>query len=308
MGERYTLIGFIPPQLLTTAHHLRAKDGWLYELKYDGYRAQVHVTADGVQIFTRNGLDWTHRFHHLARELAAIVRVPCILDGEVYATDADGRPDFTLLCNRQQGSGNVRFVAFDLLEIDGRSTLTLPLGIRRQRLTLAVPATLSAVHVVAQSTEPGALLDFARQHRWEGIVAKAEDSLYQPGLRSTEWQKLKCKQRQEFVIAGWRPDPLTGAIKSLVLATFENGELIQRGSVGTGFTQNQRQDLPSRFIPARSRSNLFVRPQFIPLEPDLVAEIEYLELSGHGIVRQPTFLGLRSDKAAADVTLEIPVT
>ena len=199
-------------------------------------------------------------------------------------------------------------MAFDLLEIDGITTLDLPLRIRRQRLLSVFAASSSAVHLVAQSTEPAALLEFAKRDGWEGIVAKAEDSRYLPGIRSTEWRKLKLKQRQEFIVAGWRPDPLTGAIKSLVLATFEKGELILRGSVGTGFTLDQRRDLPSRFLTARSRLGPAARPGFIPLEPQLVAEVEYLELSGHGIVRQPTFPGLRADKSAADVALDMPTT
>lgn len=298
---------FIAPQLLVATKSLPEGTDWRYELKYDGYRAQVHVTARGVRILTRTGLDWTQRFPELARELAAVLHVPCVLDGELYAPDADGRPNFTALCNQLNGSGSVHFVAFDILETDGTSTLGLPLGLRRQHLTAAVCVSSSIVHVISQSTEPAELYAFARRHGWEGIVAKAVSGLYRPGLRSKDWLKLKLKQRQEFVIAGWRPDPHTGAIKSLVLATVENGELTLRGSVGTGFSLDQRRELPSHFIPAPSRSNLMGRSGFVPIEPELVAEIEYLELSGHGIVRQPTFLGLRTDKVAADVGLDKPI-
>jgi DNA ligase D-like protein (predicted ligase) len=297
---------FIAPQLLVATESAPEGNDWCYELKYDGYRAQVHVTARGIKIFTRNGLDWTDRFPHLARELAAVIHVPCVLDGEVYAPDASGRPSFTTLCNHLNGAGRVHFVAFDILEINGTSTLSLPLGLRRQRLTAAVPVSSSIVHLVPQSAESVELCAFARRHGWEGIVAKAVSGVYRPGFRSKDWLKLKLKQRQEFVIAGWRPDPKTGAIKSLVLATVDGGKLTLRGSVGTGFTLDQRRKLPSRFTPVRSRSNVPGRPGFIPLEPELIAEIEYLELSGHGIVRQPTFLGLRADKAAADVGLELP--
>lgn len=296
---------FIPPQLLTAASQPLAGPNWRYELKYDGYRAQVHMTAHGIRILTRNGLDWTQRFPKLAAELAAAVRTPCVLDGEVYAPDIDGRPDFTLLCNQLNGLGNVRFGAFDILEIDGTRVLNLPLYLRRQRLAAAVPNSSSTIHLVGQSNEPDAVLAFAKQHSWEGIVAKAADSVYRPGHRATDWRKLKLKQRQEFVIAGWRPDPQTGAIKSLVLATVDNGALTLRGSVGTGFTREQRHDMPAHFTAARSGYALSARPQFIPIEPELVAEIEYLELSAHGIVRQPTFLGLRSDKLASNVTLEV---
>ncbi len=299
---------FILPQLLTAATQPLADSKWRFELKYDGYRAQVHVTAHDVRIFTRNGLDWTHRFPKLAREIAAVVRTPCVLDGEVYAPDASGRPDFTLLCSRLSGSGNVHFVAFDILEIDGTRVLNLPLDIRRQRLAATVPISPSIVHLIGQYTEPATILAFAKQHGWEGIVAKSADSLYEPGLRRTDWRKLKLKQRQEFVIAGWRPDPQTGAIMSLVLATMENGKLTLRGSVGTGLTVDQRRELPARFTAAKSCSRLPGRSGFIPLEPELVAEIEYLELSGHGIVRQPTFLGLRTDKTAAEVSVDMPAT
>lgn len=299
------MIGFIPPQLLTPVRELPIGDQWRYELKYDGYRAQVDVTALGVRILTRNGLDWTHRFPQLVQELMAAVRTPCVLDGEIYAPDASGRPDFTLLCSQLNGSGRVHFVAFDILEIDGAGVLNLPLDTRRQRLAAAVPASSLLVHLIEQSVDPAAILAFARQHSWEGIVAKAADSTYQPGLRATDWRKLKLKQRQEFVIAGWRPDPKTGAIKSLVLATVDNGALRLRGSVGTGFTREQRHDMPAHFTAACCGYARSARPQFIPIEPELVAEIEYLELSAHGIVRQPTFLGLRYDKLASNVTLEV---
>lgn len=301
------MTGFIQPQLLTPARQLPTGPNWRYELKYDGYRAQIHVTADEVQIFTRSGLDWTRRFAQLARELAAAIRVPCILDGEIYATDGAGRPDFTLLCSKLNGTGSVRFAAFDLLEFDGGSTMNLPLSVRRNRLA-PILSSSQAVHLVKQTTDPDLLLAFARQHSWEGVVAKTDDSRYHPGLRSPTWRKLKLKQRQEFIIAGWRPDPLTGTIKSLVLATVEKGHLTLRGSVGTGFTLDQRRELPTLFVPARTRSNRSACLGVIALEPELVAEIEYLELSGHGIVRQPTFVGLRTDKSAAEVTLEMPAT
>lgn len=297
------MTGFVEPQLLTPARQLPTGPNWRYELKYDGYRAQIHVTADEVQIFTRSGLDWTHRFPQLARELAAAIRVPCILDGEIYATDGAGRPDFTLLCSKLNGTGSVRFAAFDLLEFDGGSTMNLPLSVRRNRLAPILSCS-QAVHLVEQTTDPDLLLAFARQHSWEGVVAKTDVSRYHPGLRSPTWRKLKLKRRQEFVVAGWRPCPATGSVKSLVLATIEGGRLILRGSVGTGFTVKERQALTSRFVVDLKPPSRGIGPAFIPLRPTLVVEIEYLELSAHGIVRQPTFLGLTADKAPADVKLE----
>lgn len=295
---------FILPQLLTASDMPQAKAGWLYELKYDGYRAQLHVTASGVRIFTRTGLDWTHRFGALSCEIAKTVAVPCILDGEVFAADSNGRPDFTSLCNSQGKSGDLQFAAFDVLEVDGVSVTSLPLRMRRQSLMSLVPSSSPKVHSVGQSTDPKPLVEFAREHGWEGVVAKSGDSPYLPGTRSPDWRKYKCKRRQEFVIAGWRPDPAKGTLKSLVLATFDRGQLTLRGSVGTGFSHDQRRELPLIFRPACEPRSDLAGLDFVPIEPKLIAEIEYLELSGHGIVRQPNFLGLRADKAARDVSLE----
>lgn len=299
---------FIAPQLLVATNSAPHGDDWRYELKYDGWRAQIHITVEGVRILTRSGIDWTDRFPQLARDIAASVDRPCILDGEVCALDTDGRPNFTKLCGQVPAKEKLDFFAFDLIATGSDLLTDLPLSERRTKLTAIVPQDGSALHLVEQFDRSDDALRFVRSNGWEGIVAKRLSSSYHPAQRTSDWLKLKCKQRQEFVIAGWRPDPQTGAIKSLVLATIDDGELTLRGSVGTGFTIAQRRDLPSRFTPSYSRSRLAGRSGFIPLEPELVAEIEYLELSGHGIVRQPTFLGLRSDKAAADVSLDVPKT
>lgn len=295
---------FIPPQLLSTGKLPSPDDDWRYELKYDGWRAQIHVTAEGVRIFTRSGIDWTDRFPHLAGEIAASIDQPCILDGEVCALDASGRPDFTRLCGQVPAKGTLDFFAFDLIGTGSDLLTDLPLNERRTQLKAIVPRGPSAFHLVEQFDQPDDLLRFVHSNGWEGIVAKRLSSPYHSAQRTSDWLKLKCKQRQEFVIAGWRPDPQTGAIKSLVLATVDNGKLTLRGSVGTGFTLAQRRELPSRFTPSHSRSSSSGRSGFIPLKPELVAEIEYLELSGHGIVRQPTFLGLRYDKSPDAVRLE----
>lgn len=295
---------FISPQLLSASEVPQAKAGWLYELKYDGYRAQIHVGRDEVRIFTRSGLDWTHRFRTLAGKIRKTIAVPCILDGEVFAADRSGRPNFTRLCNNLDGNGELQFAAFDVLALAGVDTKTSPLRIRRQHLTSAVPTSSEAVHIVTQTTDPQPLLHFARTHSWEGIVAKAADSLYLPGTRSPQWRKYKCKRRQEFVIVGWRPDNISGALKSLVLATYEQGKLTLRGSVGTGFSHGQRRTMPKIFRPACDPHFDRIRSDFVQVEPGHVAEIEYLELSEYGIVRQPNFLGLRSDKTAMEVSLE----
>ena len=295
---------FIPPQLLSTGTLPLLGDDWRYELKYDGWRAQVHVTESGVRIFTRSGLDWTDRFPQLASDIASRIDIACILDGEICALDAAGRPNFTRLCGLIPGHGELDFFAYDLLAMANRSTLNQPLSERRRDLHAILPDGAPRLHMVNQSTDPAALLGLVLSAGWEGIVAKRLTAPYRSGERTPEWIKLKCKRRQEFVVAGWRPDPLTGALKSLVLATFEAGQLTLRGAVGTGFTQLQRRELPRQFRPSRNPPSAVAGPPYIPLVPELVAEVEYHELSDHGILRQPTFLGLRNDKSPDAVYLE----
>lgn len=295
---------FVAPQLLNSAQTPPRGEDWRYELKYDGWRAQVHITANGVRIFTRAGLEWTDRFPQLAAEIARTVKVACILDGEICALDRSGRPNFTRLCRLIPAHGPLDFFAFDLLAGESGTTTHLPLFERRRRLTGFIPPTEGMLHLVDQSAEPAAALTFVEAHGWEGIVAKRASSIYRAGERTSDWLKLKLKRRQEFIIAGWRSDPRTGVLKSLVLATIDAGQLTLRGSVGTGFSQAQRRELPHQFRSTSRPPSPSLTPPFIPVEPELVAEIEYLELSDRGILRQPTFLGLRCDKSPEAVGMD----
>lgn len=295
---------FIPPQFLSAGKLPSSGDDWRYELKYDGWRAQVHVTANGVSIFTRSGLDWTDRFPQLASDIARTVNVPCILDGEICALDKAGRPNFTKLCGLIQGKGELDFFGFDLLALGSRSTIHEPLSRRRHLVGEILSTGSPRVHLVGQFADPDALLCIVQSTGWEGIVAKRLTSPYRPGERTPEWVKLKCKRRQEFVVIGWRSDPLKGTLKSLVLGTFDSGHLTVRGSVGTGFTELQRRDLPRQFKPTHDPPSAHFGPTYTRVIPELVAEVEYLELSDHGILRQPTFLGFRHDKSPLSVVLE----
>ncbi|RUT29989.1 hypothetical protein EMQ25_11660 [Arsenicitalea aurantiaca] len=300
---------FICPQLLTPSRHLPHGDDWRYELKYDGYRGQLHLNGHGARIFTRTGLDWTARFAKLATALEGWAFSGLCLDGEIVAFDEENRPNYTTLCSRLDGNGDLHFMAFDVLAVHGQSTLHLSLNDRRTILEEVCHDAPPVLRLVPQSNDGTALLDFARANAWEGVVAKRVDSTYGAGQRLPTWRKIKCLVRQEFIVLGWRPDMRTGELRSLVIGTLDAGRLTCRGSVGTGFTKAQRLELADELRAlglGEALQDGGRTPPFLPVSPHLVAEIQFQEFSNHGIVRQPTFLGLRSDKPIAEICCEVP--
>jgi len=296
--------GFIPCQLAMPATAIPTGNTWLFEPKYDGYRCQLVVRSGEAKLFTRNGFDWTGR---LGGTWLRGGRKPkdCVIDGEICVLDSAGRPDFGLV-----GKGLVdpatsfSFFAFDLLSYAGKMLTGMPLADRKLRLLDAVSELgLKEVHVAQHTKDGHSLFDKLRELGWEGVMAKDATAPYRAGMRSPAWRKIKFTRRQEFVVAGWRLDQASRALKSIVLGTIEDGELVLRGSVGSGFSADDRMTLPGLFaeIPASaSRADCSVRW----LQPRLLAEIEFLELSSKGRVRGASYLGLRKDKSAADVILE----
>lgn len=301
---------FTPCQLATPASILPTAPNWLFEPKYDGYRCQLVVRAGKIQLFTRNGLDWTKR---LGRSLPTEVPLQhdCVLDGEICVLDHSGRPDFGLLCKGlSDHSAQLCFFAFDLIASSGKCLTALPLLARKQRLRDVVSALdIEHVNLVEHTSDGKALFESLRRGRWEGVMAKDSRAPYQPGVRSPAWRKFKFTRRQEFIVAGWRPDQATGDVKSIVLATMDNGALTLRGSVGSGFSKKQREQLAALFAQAAlpvgaAASRTAKNDGICLLRPELVAEIEFLEFSSRGCVRGASFIGFREDKLATDVGLE----
>lgn len=298
---------FIPCQLASQARVLPVGDDWIFEPKFDGFRLQMWVGDGKFQLFTRSGLDWTER---LGRSLPDGVcgSHDYVLDGEICALDKNGRPDFGLLGKAlSDKSVSLSFFAFDLLACSSESLIALPLLARKERLAEVIShLEIESIMLVAHTADGSALAENLKRARWEGVMAKDRNSPYQPGVRSPAWRKLKFTRRQEFIVAGWRRDEKTGLVKSIVVATMENGVLTLRGSVGSGFSALQRKELADLFSEVSSlgpcqpsiKSNIRLLP------PQLVAEVEFLELSSGGCVRGASFIGLREDKAAADVQHE----
>ncbi|MGX9144695.1 non-homologous end-joining DNA ligase [Mesorhizobium sp. 128a] len=300
---------FTPCQLAVSASVLPSDANWVFEPKYDGYRCQLVVRAGKLQLFTRNGLDWTHR---LGRSLPAEVSADhhFAFDGEICALDRSGRPDFGLLCEAlSDRSIPLSFFAFDLIAVQGVSLTALPFLTRKQRLREVISELgVKNINFVAHTADGIKLSEALRQARWEGVMAKDAHALYLPGARSPAWRKIKFTQRQEFIVAGWRPDPATGDVKSIVLATLDGGTMKLRGSVGSGFSSSERNRLAALFSklaqPFEPTNRKSRRDGIILLRPELVAEVEFLEFSSKGCVRGPSFIGLREDKRAADVCRE----
>lgn len=308
---------FRPLQLATLVDAVPTGNGWFHEIKYDGYRAQIAAAGEDVRVYTRNGLDWTDKFAPLVRHIAALGLPPCLIDGEIVAYGKDGNPDFSSLqavLKRGHGAQDegtaLHFFAFDLLEESGKSLAKLGNLERKERLEAllrdAQPPIAVADHVIGAGEKLYAAMCGAAQ---EGIISKRADAPYL-GRRTRSWVKVKCTRRQEFVVVGWNPSSTKARpFASLLLAQREKGELVYKGNVGTGFDAATMAALAKKFARLeRKTAPLAVDPATARkvhwLKPELVAEIAFAEFTASGSVRHASFLGLRSDKEAKDVTPE----
>ncbi|HLG68293.1 MAG TPA: non-homologous end-joining DNA ligase [Acidimicrobiales bacterium] len=312
------------PPMLAVAGSLPEGEGWGYELKWDGMRAAVYVEGGRARVLSRNGLDVTGTYPELQEMAAALGTVQAVLDGEIVAFDATGRPSFATLQERMHVTGSARvrrvaervpvsYLAFDVLHLQGHATVDLPYRDRR--------SLLESLHLEGPrwATPPwhegpgAAVLRAATDAGLEGVVAKRLDSPYRPGQRSRAWVKVKEGRTQEVVIGGWTAGEggRGGTIGALLLGIPDGGGLRYVGKVGTGFDEATLRDLSGRLRPlARGRSP-FTAP--LPaadaarahwVAPELVGEVRYGELTRDGRLRHPTWRGLRPDKGPGEVVRE----
>jgi bifunctional non-homologous end joining protein LigD len=301
------------PMLASSTDTLPRGEEWVFEPKWDGYRAIVTVAGGETTLTSRNGNDLTQRFSECARRVAASLRSPdAVLDGEIAALDEQGRSRFSGL---QEGSGTLAVVAFDLLEVDGDPILQLPLVERRARLEELVIPGAGSVLVSPQFDDGDALLTAVGEQGLEGVVAKRLDSTYQPGRRVAEWRKLKVRDGDDVVIVGYTRGQgrRSGGFGSLVVAVNEAGGLRWAGNVGTGFTDAEIERLLGLLKPLRRDDSPLAETPKMPrvkrgdlvwVEPELVAQVEFAEWTHEGRLRAPVYMGLREDKAASDVRRE----
>jgi bifunctional non-homologous end joining protein LigD len=302
------------PMLATSSDSLPHGVGWVYEPKWDGFRAIATLDGGDAKLTSRNGNDLTGRFPTVARAVARAVRTAgAVLDGEICALDDQGRSRFSLL---QAGGGTLAFVVFDVLEVEGEPLLELPLAKRRSRLERLIDPKAGGVVVSPQFEDGDALLRAAVDQGLEGVVAKRQDSAYLPGRRGTDWRKVKVRGRQELVIAGYTKGQgrRSQGFGALVVGVHEAGGLRWAGNVGTGYTDAEIARVMSVLKPLERPDSPFAETPKMPrvrksdvvwVEPKLVAEVEFVEWTREGRLRAPVYLGLREDKSADEVRREV---
>lgn len=311
----------IKPMLATLVDQAFDEPGWIYEVKWDGYRALAYLDGQSVEIRSRNNKSFTQKFYPIYQALQQW-NVRAVVDGEIIVVNEKGVADFGDLQNwRSEADGQLNYCVFDLLWLDGMDTMGLPLDRRKELLQAIIPP--QGVIKASQHFDAGGrkFFELAARMGLEGIMAKKATSVYTPDLRSKEWLKIKTEKRQEVVIAGYtRNEHSPKPFSALLLGLHEGGTLRFIGPVGTGFSTKVQQDIleklkplitpqcpfdevpdynkPSRFRPDPPKASVtWVKPR-------LVAEISYRELTRDGSIRHPSFKGLREDKRAKDVRRE----
>jgi bifunctional non-homologous end joining protein LigD len=306
------------PMLATLSKELPRGEGWLYEVKWDGYRAIAYVRGGEVELRSRKDNDLTPRFPTVARALPRAVKTPdCVLDGEVCALDEHGRATFSAMQQAKNGTTYL-YVAFDLLEVDGEPIIDLPLSERRRRLEQLLDRRIGGVQFSEAFEDGRALYEAAKEQDYEGVIAKRVDSPYRPGRRTREWLKIKTHDSQEFLIAGYTRGQgrRSGRFGSLILAVRDGDELRYVGNVGTGFTDEEIDRLLEMLRPLERPTPAFREVPRLPkvrkgdivwVDPKLVAQVQFVEWTHDGHLRAPSYQGLREDKEPEEVVREEPL-
>ena len=305
---------FVPPQLALQSTTPPAGEGWLHELKLDGYRMQARKNGSAVQMLTRKGLDWTDRVRAVASEVARLTVDKVTLDGEVVVLSEDGTTNFAdLQASFQEGAKNLlTYFCFDLLHMDGRNIRQLPLKERKEILGNVLDGANSDLlrineHIEADGEE---LFHKACELHAEGIVSKKATGRYLPG-RGGDWLKMKCLYEQEFVVGGFTlPSNGINGVGSLLLGYYRDGKLIYAGRTGTGFNHKTHKIIREKMDSLTQSAMPFYKPpaeakrDAIWVKPELVVQVRFATWTAGNLVRQAAFLGIREDKSASEVVRE----
>ncbi len=326
-GKRSPFPVDVKPMLATLVDEPVEDEGWVYELKWDGYRALGYINNGTVEVRSRNNKSFNEKFYPVYEALKSW-KINAVVDGEIIVTNDKGIPDFSNLQSwRSEADGHLAFYLFDILWIDGVDVMSLALTDRREILKSVAPA--NSIIKLSENFEATGKEFFvlAENMGLEGIMAKKATSLYTPDLRTKEWVKIKTEKRQEMVIGGYTKNENTSKqFSALLIGLYENGEFNFVTPVGTGFTNKLQGEIlqklkpletstcPFKTIPDYNKPSRF-RPnppkaEVTWVKPQVVCEISYREETKDGAIRHPSFKGLREDKDAQEVVREksVPVT
>jgi bifunctional non-homologous end joining protein LigD len=295
VGVKAPFPGFIEPALATSIEKVPSGERWIHEIKFDGYRVQVHLRDATVKVFTRRGNDWTNRFRKIAADAWNINAGSAIIDGEVVVPAANGTTDFSVLQNELKGrSKKIVMVAFDLLYLNGYDLRRLPLFERKALLKKIIDKT-DIQFSESFEIDGREMYKHACKTGLEGVVSKVRDSRYVSG-RLNDWVKKTCAQRETLAIAGFALDGKKW--DGIYLGRRKGQELIYAGKVDHGFDAASAKDLQARLKPLIRETQPYAKKiahRGIWVEPSLLAEIEYRAKSAKGKVRHPFFKGIRED-------------
>jgi bifunctional non-homologous end joining protein LigD len=294
-GIKTNFPGFIEPVLASSIARVPNGARWIHEIKFDGYRVQLHIASEAVRVFTRRGNDWTNRFKKIANEAFLISAGSAIIDGEVVVPAADGTTDFSVLQNQLEcKSDKIVMVAFDLLYLNGYDLRKMPL-VERKALLKKLIARTAIQYSESFEVDGPELFKHACGIGLEGVVSKVRDSKYASG-RGNDWVKKPCAQRETLSIAGFA---MKGSqFDGLCVGRRKGTDLIYAGKVDHGFDNDIARDLQARLKPLIRRAQPYTKKiahRATWVEPTLLAEVEYRAKSAEGKVRHPVFKGLRED-------------
>ncbi|MGN6590470.1 MAG: non-homologous end-joining DNA ligase [Sphingomicrobium sp.] len=296
-SRRVKYPGFIEPSLATLVDRPPRTRGWVHEIKFDGYRTQLHLHDAKPKAFTRRGNDWSKRFGNLLSELVMLPTRECIIDGEAVVQDENGLTDFGALQDdlAKGGSDRIVYFAFDLLYLDGYDLRGTPLLERKRLLAELIGDRHRRLHLSRhEEGSASAMFKRACQMGIEGIVSKRADAVYTSG-RSNVWSKITCRKRETFVVAGLAYSKRK--FEGIYLA--RRDDMSYAGKVEHGFTLQTQRDLERRAHGLATRttplSTKVSKPKAHWLKPGILVEVEYRALTGEGKLRHPSFKGVRED-------------
>ncbi|MBA2728727.1 MAG: DNA ligase, partial [Parachlamydiaceae bacterium] len=314
---------FISPMLSTLVVEIPQEGEWIYEIKWDGYRAISYCNKNDIKILSRNNKSFNDKFYPLVSALQ-MLNLQAVFDGEIVVLKNTGITSFSDLQNwRSEADGELAYYIFDILWLNGYSLMGLPLTKRKELLKGIFNSEGSIKESLSFSTSVSQFLEAAKKMGLEGMIAKRADSQYLPDYRGKDWLKIKVQNSQEAVIGGYTKNENSPNLFSAILVgVYDNGILNFTGKIGTGFNVEMQRELMNKFKPLIiSKSPFIIEPdvnkpsRFRPnpphadvvwLSPKLVCEVQFTEMTNDGVMRHPSFKGLREDKNEKTVHAEVP--